>query len=106
MRSKGQIAAAGFSEDILEFIRLLGRHEVRYVIVGGEAVIFYGYPRLTGDIDFLYDRTEPNSLRLFNCLVEFWRGEIPEIANAAFTGAPGYHSGRIPRPGKSFGAYF
>ena len=34
-----RIDAAYFSPDILEFIGLLHRHQVRYVVVGGEAVI-------------------------------------------------------------------
>jgi len=46
------VKANYFSEDIQEFIRPLFKHGVEYVIVGGEAVIYYGYPRLTGDIDF------------------------------------------------------
>lgn len=32
-----------FSHDIQEFIYLLSFHEVKYVIVGGEAVIYYGF---------------------------------------------------------------
>ena len=47
--------AAHFSTDICEFIGLLHQHDVRYVIVGGEAVIFHGHARLTGDIDFFYE---------------------------------------------------
>jgi hypothetical protein len=42
-----------FSPDILEFLRLLSIYKVRYLIVGGEAVIYYGHARLTGDIDIL-----------------------------------------------------
>jgi hypothetical protein len=38
--------ASHFSEDCLEFIALLNKHGVRFVIVGGEAVIYYGYARL------------------------------------------------------------
>jgi len=62
MPSSSQIDATAFSGDILEFIRLLKQYKVRYLIVGGEAVIFHGYPRLTGDVDFFYERTEPNTL--------------------------------------------
>lgn len=40
-----------FSPDIREFLILLTKHKVHYLIVGGEAVIYYGYARLTGDID-------------------------------------------------------
>ncbi len=52
------IESAHFSPDIREFIRLRYQHRVRYVVVGGEAVIFYGYARFTGDVDFFYDRAD------------------------------------------------
>jgi hypothetical protein len=54
------------------FIRLLRRFKVRCLMVGGEAVIFHGYPRLTGDVDFFYDRTRDNAARLFKALAAFW----------------------------------
>jgi hypothetical protein len=69
-----------FSADILDFIELLHRHQVRYVVVGGEAVIYYGHARLTGDIDFFYDAAAENVLALFRALLEFWSGHIPGIA--------------------------
>ncbi len=43
--------ATYFSKDIREFLRLLFEFRVRYVIVGGEEVIYHGYARLTGDVD-------------------------------------------------------
>ena len=43
--------ASHFSSDCLEFITLLYKHEVKYVIVGGEKVIYHGHIRLTGDVD-------------------------------------------------------
>jgi len=51
-----------FSEDISEFIYLLYKYKVKYVIVGGEAVIYYGHARLTGDIDFFYESTRENCI--------------------------------------------
>ena len=83
MPSSSQIDATAFSDDILEFIRLLGKYKVHYLIVGGESVIFHGYPRLTGDVDFFYERTEANTQRLFSCLEEFWKGQIPGITRAS-----------------------
>ena len=68
-----------FSPDISEFLALLERRGVRYLIVGGEAVIYYGYARLTGDVDIFFDQTEENSERLFSVLLEFWGGDIPGI---------------------------
>jgi len=72
-----RISAHYFSPDIREFIRLLHRHQVRYVVVGGEAVIYYGHARLTGDIDFFYDLAADNAEALFQALLEFWSGTIP-----------------------------
>lgn len=76
------LSAAGFSADIVEFIRLLRRFKVRYLVVGGEAVIFHGYPRLTGDVDFFYERTPENAARLFKALEVFWDNNIPEVETA------------------------
>ena len=49
---RDRVEAAHFSPDIQDFIRLLYTYGVKYLIIGGEAVIYYGYARLTGDIDF------------------------------------------------------
>lgn len=56
---------ASFSADIQNFLRLLTRYRVRYLIVGGEAVIYHGHPRLTGDVDFFYENTRANVRRCF-----------------------------------------
>ena len=82
MAPSRQIDASSSSDDVLAFIRLLGKREVDYVIAGGETVIFHGYPRLTGDVDFFYDRTDVNAGRLFQSLSEFWSGNIPEMESA------------------------
>jgi hypothetical protein len=37
--------------DFREFIELLNAHEVRYLVVGGYAVAYHGYPRYTHGID-------------------------------------------------------
>jgi hypothetical protein len=79
---KRQIEAANFSADTLEFIRLLAKHSVRYVIVGGQAVIFHGYTRFTGDVDFFYSSETSNAEALFKALLEFWEGNIPGISCA------------------------
>jgi hypothetical protein len=77
------IDASFFSPDIQEFLRLLSIHEVRAAVVGGEAVIFYGHIRVTGDIDIFYDRSPVNAERLFKALADFWQGEIPELESSA-----------------------
>jgi hypothetical protein len=72
------IIEAGFSSDILSFLRLLAKIRVRYLIIGGEAVIYHGYPRLTGNIDFSYDNTSLNCRRLFRSFSNFGTVASPE----------------------------
>src|ERR1700737_5270463 len=73
------LSETGLSADTVEFIRLLWQFKVRYVVVGCEAVICHGYPRLTGDIDFFFERTRANADRLFKALAAFWSNDIPEV---------------------------
>ena len=68
-----------FSADILDFISLLQHNHVKYLIVGGQATIFYGYARLKGAIDIFYENDEANVEKLFNALNDFWAGNIPAI---------------------------
>ena len=84
-----QVDPSHFSSDTAAFIRLLHRHSVRYLIVGGEAVIFYGHARLTGDVDFFFDPSSENAERLFQALIDFWDGQVPGIASATELAEPG-----------------
>jgi hypothetical protein len=86
---RDQIDASSFSPDMYAFFVLLHKHAVKYMIVGGEAVIFYGYARLTGDIDFFYERSERNTGKLFNALLEFWGGSVPGLSGAEELLEPG-----------------
>jgi len=71
--------ASHFSPDIQEFLFLLSHHRVKYVLVGGEAVIYYGFARLTGDVDFFYEPTAENSQKLYRVLEDFWQSSIPGV---------------------------
>jgi hypothetical protein len=84
-----RVDASHFSTDTRAFLELLRKHDVRYLIVGGEAVIFHGHARLTGDTDLFYGRDPANVERLFAALDEFWGGDIPGIAAPAELAAPG-----------------
>jgi hypothetical protein len=63
-----------------EFLRLLERNRVDYMIVGGYAVAFHGWPRFTGDIDVFYDAVPLNIRRLKKTLLDFGfpKQDIPE----------------------------
>ena len=89
-RGSGEyMRASHFSEDIQEFLRLLAKHRVKYLIVGGEAVIYYGHARLTGDVAFFYEDSKQNVMGLFKALEEFWRGDVPGISKAEELLIPG-----------------
>jgi len=52
-------------------LRLLSEKNVKYLIVGGYAVGYNGYPRSKGDMDVWVDSTEENADRLVRVLKEF-----------------------------------
>ncbi len=58
-------------KDFKEFIALLNKNNVRYLITGGFAYSFYAEPRFTRDIDILIDSTESNAERLLYAIREF-----------------------------------
>ena len=51
-------------------IRLLGRHRVRFVLIGGLAAITHGAPLLTQDVDICYAREAEDLRRLAAALAE------------------------------------
>lgn len=50
-------------------IRLLGQHEVRYVLIGGLAAVTHGAPIVTQDIDLCYARDQKNLEHLAQALL-------------------------------------
>jgi len=59
-----------------EFIELLNEHKVKYLIIGGYAVNFHGYPRYTKDIDFWLWMNKKNIQNLLKALKEFGFGSL------------------------------
>jgi hypothetical protein len=57
--------------DWTEFCALLGAHQVDFLLVGGQAVIAHGYPRLTKDMDLWVRPTAANGTRVIAALTEF-----------------------------------
>lgn len=46
--------------DFKEFLRLLNSHSVEYLLIGGYAVGYHGYPRATNDLD-IWIAIHPNN---------------------------------------------
>jgi hypothetical protein len=51
-------------------IRVLRRHGVRFLVVGGMAAVVYGSPTVTGDLDICYARDQGNLQALAAALQE------------------------------------
>ena len=57
--------------DFKEFLRLLNLYNVRYLLVGGYAVGYHGYPRSTGDMDIWIEVSELNSKKTASAFRDF-----------------------------------
>jgi hypothetical protein len=64
------------SKDFKEFIELLNGHNVRYLVVGGYAVAFHGYPRYTKDLDVWIELSPENADNMIKALEEFGFGSL------------------------------
>ena len=58
------------NKDFKEFLELLNRNQVKYLIVGGYAVAFHGHPRYTKDIDIWIDCDSENAAKIKELLVD------------------------------------
>ncbi len=57
--------------DFKDLLGLLSQHQVRYLVVGGYAVMKYTEPFYTKDMDIRVDSTAENAKRAYRALVEF-----------------------------------
>lgn len=70
------------TKDFVDLLRLLNAHGARYLVIGGYAVGFHGYPRGTKDLDIWIARDRGNVERVAAALTEFafpTTGVDPEI---------------------------
>ena len=59
------------AQDFEDFVRLLNKHNVDYMVVGGYALAFHGKPRHTGDLDIWINSSEDNAIKLVLTIKEF-----------------------------------
>ena len=69
--------------DFQDFLRLLNSNEVEYLLIGGYAGGYYGFPRATGDIDFWVAISLNNAEKMVLVLKEFGF-DVPELSKEQF----------------------
>ncbi len=69
--------------DFKEFLQLLNSHQVEYLLVGGYAVGYYGYPRATVDMDVWIAISPDNAAKTVGVLREFGF-DVPELSDSLF----------------------
>jgi len=67
-------------QDFEDFLDLLDRHGVRYLIIGGLAFIYHAKPRFTKDIDVWVDPAPGNLRRTNAALAEFGSPHLLDLA--------------------------
>src|SRR5918911_1574249 len=69
--------------DFKEFLRLLNSRQVEYLLVGGYAVGFYGYPRATADMDIWIAIDRQNADKVVAVLHDYGF-DLPELSPELF----------------------
>ena len=65
------MATIHLPQDFKEFLRLLNAHNVEYLLIGGYAVGYFGYPRATADMDIWIAMNPANAEKIVKVLKEF-----------------------------------
>ena len=65
------MATIRLPNDFKDFLRLLNSRRVEYLLIGGYAVGYYGYPRATADMDVWIAVHPGNAARMVEVMREF-----------------------------------
>ena len=77
------MAISPLPRDFRDFLKLLEDEGVEYLLIGGYAVAYYGYPRATADMDVWIAVNPENARRTVKALRRFGM-ESPEITAELF----------------------
>ncbi|MDH3403586.1 MAG: hypothetical protein OES32_14310 [Acidobacteriota bacterium] len=75
----GDYSRAPELEDLVELCRRLNEADVKYVLIGGFAVILHGFARGTKDIDLLVDSSAQNVAKLRRALSYLPDNAVAEV---------------------------
>jgi len=77
------MAIMNLPPDFREFLRLLNAHQVEYLLIGGYAVAYHGYPRATADMGIWIATHPRNAAQVVAALKEFGF-DVPELSVELF----------------------
>jgi predicted nucleotidyltransferase len=77
------MATIHLPHDFKEFLKLLNARKVEYLLIGGYAVGYHGYPRATADMDIWIAMHPANAERIVAVLKEFGF-DLPELSPKLF----------------------
>ena len=77
------MATIHLPQDFKEFLRLLNANQVEYLLIGGYAVGYFGYPRATADMDIWVAINPANAEKIVAVLKEFGFA-LPDLSEELF----------------------
>ena len=90
-------------ESVSAIVEALNGAKVRYLVVGGLAVVAHGYLRFTNDVDLVIQLEPDNIRRTFEALSRLgYRPGVP-ITAEQFADAGNRHTGPVPEPAEGKG---
>jgi len=69
--------------DFKEFLNILQNRGIQYLLIGGYAVGYHGYPRATNDLDIWIAMEPANADKMVSALKEFGF-DVPELSRELF----------------------
>ena len=58
-------------QDFKEFLKILNHKKIRYLLIGGYAVGYHGYPRATNDMDIFISKDIETANQMVSALKDF-----------------------------------
>jgi hypothetical protein len=69
--------------DFKEFLKLLNAQQAEYLLIGGYAVGYYGYPRATADMD-LWIAMNPQNAEKVVAILKNFGFDVPDLSMEVF----------------------
>lgn len=70
-------------QDFRDFLKLLNSKKIKYLLIGGYAVGYYGYPRATADIDIWVAISKENAKKITEAIRDFGMN-TPDLTESIF----------------------